>query len=197
MERRSFLLASVLLTISDFLLARMKPTKSQAEGPYYPTSPIPQNNDLVSFEGGVANGERLTLSGHLLNENGMPVSGAVIEIWQCDASGVYRHPAAPNTENVDRHFAGSGATTSKPDGHYRFETLLPVPYGGRPPHIHVKVRRQQRTILISQLYLEGQTRERSTFRSLFTGQGRSELVIAPVRNRETLEAQFDIVIPAA
>ena len=199
MKRRTFLLAPILLAVSDFVRARLKPTRSQAEGPYYPTSPIPQDNDLVNFDGGVANGERLALSGALLAEDGEPVAGAVIEIWQCDARGIYRHPAAPGTENVDRHFAGSGATTSAADGRYRFDTLLPVPYasGSRPPHIHLKVRAQGRTLLISQLYLKGQAREGSTFRRLLTGGGRSELVIDPIENGETLEAQFDIVVPAA
>ena len=199
MKRRTLLLAPLLLAVSDFVLATLKPTRSQAEGPYYPTSPIPPNNDLVNFDGGVARGERLALSGALLDEGGAPVAGAVIEIWQCDAQGIYRHPAAPDTENVDQHFAGFGATTSAADGRYRFDTLLPVPYasGARPPHIHVKVRTDGRTLLISQLYLKGQAREGSALRSLFTGGGRSELLIDPVSNGETLEARFDLVVPAA
>ena len=200
MQRRTLLLAPLLLAVSDAVLARLKPTRSQAEGPYYPTSPIPLNNDLVNFAGGVASGERLALDGALLSEDGEPVAGALIEIWQCDASGIYRHPAAPGTANVDRHFAGAGATTSAADGRYRFDTLLPVPYasGARPPHIHLKVRSAHgRTLLVSQLYLKGQAREGSTFRNLFTGGGRSELAIDPVSNGETLEARFDIVVPAA
>ena len=199
MKRRTFLLASVLLAVSDFVLAKLKPTRSQAEGPYYPISPIPRNNDLVNFDGGMARGERLALSGTLLNEQGEPVENAVIEIWQCDANGIYRHPAAPGTENVDRHFAGFGATTSAANGRYRFDTLLPVPYasGARPPHIHVKVRTEGRTLLISQLYLKGRAGEGSTFRQLFAGGNRSELAIDPVRHGKTLQARFDIVVPAA
>ena len=197
MRRRTLLLAPILLAFSDFVLAKLRPTRSQAEGPYYPVSPIPQNNDLVHFGGGVARGERLALGGALLDEGGEPVAGAVIEIWQCDAGATYRHPAAPGTEGVDAHFAGFGATTTAADGRYRFDTILPVPYAGRPPHIHLKVRAQGRTLLISQLYLKGRAREGSALKNLLSGKGRSDLVIDPVGNGETLEARFDIVVPAA
>src|SRR4051812_18802044 len=69
-----------------------------------------------------------------------PVSGATVEIWQCDAHGRYLHPADTGKRPRDSAFQGYGRITSGADGAYRFRTIRPVAYPGRTPHIHFAVR---------------------------------------------------------
>jgi len=92
----------------------------------------------------------------VINQQQKPQSNVRIEIWQCDTGGRYRHPWAPGNDRVDPHFAGFGSVNTGSNGVYRFKTLIPVPYGGRPPHIHVKLFYANRELLTSQLYLKGQ-----------------------------------------
>jgi len=92
----------------------------------------------------------------VLDRWGRPLREALVEIWQCDAHGVYRHPRAPLQEMADPGFQGYGRTLLGPDGAYRFRTIRPVPYPGRTPHIHVAVVVPGTGRLVSQLYVEGE-----------------------------------------
>ena len=84
-----------------------------------------------------------------------------------------------------QHFAGFGAVTTDSDGAYVFKTLIPVPYGGRPPHIHVKLFHDNRELLISQLYLRGQVSQYAS----------QQMVIDPRSVGENQwRADFDFVI---
>jgi protocatechuate 3,4-dioxygenase beta subunit len=96
----------------------------------------------------------LHLGGRLLEPDGRPVPGAQIEIWQCDASGVYHHPRDPRGP-ADPDFQGFGATTSAADGGYRFRTIEPVAYPGRTPHIHFTISGPGFERLTTQMYLAG------------------------------------------
>lgn len=195
MKRRTFLLSAALATVTQQSRAALQPTPSQGEGPFYPVAPIPLNNDLVHHAGGKARGAWLELSGVVRDTSGAPLSDTLVEIWQCDAAGYYRHPRADRAR-VDRHFAGFGATRTSSAGEYRFSTLVPVPYTGRPPHIHVKLHRGGRERLTSQLYLRGQPRESGVRRlfSAFSGD-RDKLTIDPVPVTDSLSrASFDFVL---
>ncbi len=135
------------------------PTPGQTEGPFYPlTIPADHDHDLVRVEGAAARatGTVLHLTGRVLDRWGRPVRQALVEIWQCDAHGVYRHPRAPLQEMADPGFQGYGRTLLGPDGAYRFRTIRPVPYPGRTPHIHVAVVVPGTGRLVSQLYVEGE-----------------------------------------
>jgi protocatechuate 3,4-dioxygenase beta subunit len=104
--------------------------------------------------GRVAQGEHLGLEGRVIDVNERIIDGATIEIWQCDAVGHYRHPTTePATERVDEAFQGFGATRSEAQGQYRFRTIKPVPYPGRTPHIHVKLRHASFGEITSQLFV--------------------------------------------
>ncbi len=81
----------------------------------------------------------LHLEGRVLDLNGKPVDGALVEIWQCDAQGIYDHPRQPGRDRRDSAFQGYGRLLVKADGRYSFRTLKPVAYAGRTPHIHLKV----------------------------------------------------------
>lgn len=133
-------------------------TPSQAEGPFYPVDkPRDLDANLLRFRGrdGLAGGEALGLSGRVLDTDGRPMKAAKVEIWQADHLGVYNHPRAPRRDDFDSRFQGYGEALTDGDGRYRFLTIVPVPYTGRPPHIHVKIKSSGRELLTTQLYIKG------------------------------------------
>ena len=130
-------------------------TPAQTEGPYYPVNkPKDRDNDLVDLEGsgGSPAGDILELGGTLFDASGMPVAGAVIEIWQTDNNGVYLHPNDPGTSRRDPHFQFYGESVTADDGSYRFRTIVPGHYRPRPRHIHVKIWMKGRELLTTQFY---------------------------------------------
>src|ERR1700704_4816084 len=131
-----------LLPLHSTFAAGLIATPAQTEGPFYPTAfPADMDNDLVQVRGQAAQamGTVLHLEGRVLDPNGRPVDGALVEIWQCDAQGVYDHPRQPGRERRDMAFQGYGRMIVTADGRYTFRTLKPVAYPGRTPHIHFKV----------------------------------------------------------
>ena len=131
-----------LLPLRSALAAGLIATPQQTEGPFYPTAfPTDMDNDLVQVRGQQARamGTVLHLEGRVLDLNGKPVDGALVEIWQCDAQGIYDHPRQSGRDKRDSAFQGYGRLLVKADGRYSFRTLKPVAYVGRSPHIHFKV----------------------------------------------------------
>ena len=127
-------------------------------GPFYPLSlPLDSDNDLVIVEGRSerAAGTILHLAGRVLDADSRPVRGARLEIWQCDAFGVYHHPR-DRGGLADANFQGFGATTVDDQGAYRFRTIEPVPYPGRTPHIHFKIAGPGFEPLTTQMYFADQ-----------------------------------------
>ena len=118
----------------------------------------------------------------MLGADGRPVRGARIEIWQCDAFGVYHHPRDRGGP-ADANFQGFGATTSDGEGAYRFRTIEPVPYPGRTPHIHFRIIGPGFEPLTTQMYVAGHAlNERDGLYLRLGGQARLvtvELVPAP------------------
>ena len=188
MKRRTFL---GLTGLSAFPLplfaANRTPTPADMEGPFYPVSPIPVRDNLILDEQIPAN-ETMLLAGRVLNQQGQPLLNARVEIWQCDSKGIYDHPQQSNTQNFDRKFAGFGAQITNEQGYYSFMTLHPVPYTGRPPHIHVKLWQNDKELLTTQLYLQGNTGS-----SWFTN--RDPLQIAPEPGNDgRLKAEYTFVV---
>jgi protocatechuate 3,4-dioxygenase, beta subunit len=104
----------------------------------------------------IAQGEPLGLDGLVVDTQGRPVDGCDVEIWQCDARAAYHHPrVALQPGRWDPGFAGFGALRTGADGQYRFRTIRPVPYPGRTPHIHVKLRHPAFGEITSQLFVAG------------------------------------------
>jgi hypothetical protein len=89
-----------------------------------------------------------------LDVNGNPLPGAVVEIWQTDASGIYDHPGDPSTGRRDTTFQFYGQSVAGADGTYLFRTVLPGRYEPRPRHIHVRVKLDGTTALTTQFYFE-------------------------------------------
>jgi len=134
-------------------------TPGQTEGPFYPVRiPDDSDNDLVQVRGAEARalGTVTHLRGRVLDTTGKPISAARIQIWQCDARGIYDHPGERGRDRRDQAFQGFGQTASGGDGGYAFRTIRPVAYPGRTPHIHVKVSAPDGRKLTSQIYLAGE-----------------------------------------
>jgi protocatechuate 3,4-dioxygenase beta subunit len=157
--------AAATLGFPRLALARGLPPMT--DGPFYPSlsyraRSLDWDADLTTVRGRApdgqplprARGELLDLHGVVLDGASRPVDGAEIEIWQCDVHGSYRHPRGAG-ERIDAGFQGFGATRSDGRGGYRFRTIRPVPYSGRTPHIHVKLRHPAFGELTSQLFVAG------------------------------------------
>lgn len=179
-------------------------TPRQSAGPFYPPQlPLDDDNDLVHVRGhdAVAKGQVSDLSGRLLDRSGRPLSGARIEIWQCDANGRYRHPRDPGQQPVDPGFQGIGHALTDADGRYRFLTIRPVPYPGRTPHIHVAVYLPGERPFVTQLYVADEPRNADDFLYNSVPADRRHLVttpFVPVPGKGVeLQARWDIVLGVA
>jgi len=130
-------------------------TPVQTEGPFYPVrKPEDRDNDLFVLDGaaGRPSGEILEFGGRLYDATGMPVEGAVIEIWQTDVNGVYMHPGDSGSSRRDENFQSYGESVTGEDGSYHFRTIMPGGYEPRPRHIHVKVLLAGKELLTTQFY---------------------------------------------
>jgi protocatechuate 3,4-dioxygenase beta subunit len=108
-------------------------------------------------------GERITISGRVLNENAKPVPNTLIEMWQANSAGRYRHKNDRATAPLDAHFTGCGRALTDAEGRYQFITIKPgaYPWGNhhnawRPAHIHFSLFGQAfATRLVTQMYFPG------------------------------------------
>jgi protocatechuate 3,4-dioxygenase beta subunit len=103
-------------------------------------------DDMTQFAGGEAVGQRIVVHGRLLDADGRPVPGQLLELWQANAAGRYRHVVDQWPAPLDPHFAGLGRTVTDADGRYRITTIKPGAYpwrnhanAWRPAHIHFSV----------------------------------------------------------
>jgi protocatechuate 3,4-dioxygenase, beta subunit len=180
------------------------PTPRQSTGPFYPvdwTGDIDHDLVRVRGESAKAMGEVLHLKGRVLNVAGEPLSAATVEIWQCDAEGVYRHPRDEGAaRRRDPGFQGRGRTRTDAQGRYGFRTIRPVPYGSRTPHIHFKVEPADRATLVTQMYVFGEPRNDrdGLLNSIRDPRQRDSVIVRlePADRTEpgALAADFDIVI---
>lgn len=179
------------------------PTPRATEGPFYPpTLPDDHDGDLVRVERAVreAGGETLMLRGQVIGTDSGPVAAAVVEIWQCDAQGIYLHPGDSRYRQRDTAFQGFGRVTADAEGRFAFRTILPVPYPGRTPHIHMRVLHGGQRRLTTQLYRKDfpQNAQDGLFRRL-TEAERERVSFVPVAAPAGTRAQWDssvsIVLP--
>lgn len=142
-------------------------TLSEMTGPVFGHNLIGElDNDLVrnfAKPGKTAIGERIIVHGRVLDERGRGVAGALVEFWQANAGGRYRHKKESYIAPLDPNFGGCGRTITDEDGGYVLRTIKPGPYpwpnnvnDWRPSHIHFSIFGSgfaQR--LITQMYFEG------------------------------------------
>ncbi len=202
-RRRRLILASAATLAAPawvtpaFAQTLRHPTPSQTEGPFYPVA-LPADSDFDLLRNGRVDyrqGQPAWVEGVVTDTRGTPVSGAVVEIWQCDHAGHYHHPGDGN--RADPAFQGFGQVAVGRDGRYRFRTLKPVPYSGRTPHIHVKVKLDQQTLLTTQLYVAGDPgNERDFLWRRLNEDGRAALTVPFASTSDGLRATFPIVVQA-
>jgi len=144
-------------------LVRLEHTLSEISGPRMTSSLYPSHADLSKVNGREAMGERIIVAGRVLDEDGRPVRGAMVEIWQANAAGRYHHARDQHDAPLDPNFTGQGRVFTDEDGWYRFTSIRPGAYpwrnhknAWRPVHIHYSLFGQgfaQR--LITQMYFPG------------------------------------------
>jgi len=147
-------------------LLSLAQTPSEITGPTFGPSDLgPLDHDLLAnyTHGGEPIGERIIVHGRVTDGNGRPVPGALVEIWQANAGGRYRHVIDTYRAAIDPNFGGCGRCLTGADGAYSFHTVKPGAYpwpnsanSWRPPHIHFSLFGTafcQR--LITQMYFEG------------------------------------------
>ncbi len=178
-------------------------TPGQTEGPFYPTTfPADMDADLVRVAGQKAQaiGRVTHISGRVLNRRGETVRGAMVEIWQCDANGIYNHPGDSGRGRRDAAFQGYGRTQVDAGGRYAFRTIRPVAYPGRTPHIHFKVHAPGVGRLTTQLYIAGEPRNAGDgVLNAIRDRKARESVIVRLEDADTVEpgalaGTFDIVL---
>ena len=182
--------------------ARLFPTPWQSPGPFYPKKiPLDSDSDLVNVNGRrkPAAGQVTHIFGRLLDEDGRPIRGARVEIWQCDAFGFYHHPW-DRGGRADPDFQGFGKTVTGKDGAFRFRTIKPVPYPGRTPHIHFGISGAGVGGWTTQMYLKGHPLNQADglFNSVADPRARQSLLVKlnPAADLEpgALAGRFDIVL---
>jgi protocatechuate 3,4-dioxygenase, beta subunit len=119
-------------------------TLSELTGPLYGHNPIGEaDNDLTRQHSGEPIGERIVVAGRVVDEDGRPIRPTLVELWQCNAAGRYRHSLDNHAAPLDPNFSGAGRTITDDEGNYRFVTIKPGAYpwhnhanAWRPAHIH-------------------------------------------------------------
>jgi protocatechuate 3,4-dioxygenase, beta subunit len=168
------------------------PTRTEATGPVLGERDLgPLDADLTLQHTGEPLGERIIVHGRVLDGDGRPLAGSLVEVWQANAAGRYRHDRDRHPAPLDPNFSGGGRCLTDADGHFRFVTVKPGAYpwknhdnAWRPAHIHFSV--FGRTFvqrLVTQMYFPGDP--------LF-GQDPIFNSVRDPRARERMVAAFDL-----
>ena len=145
-------------------LVRLEHTLSELTGPSFTERWAgPDATDLTRQHKGSPLGERIIVEGRVLDEDGRPVAGTLLELWQCNAAGRYHHPVDQHDAPLDPNFTGAGRVVTGADGSYRFLTIKPGAYpwrnhpnAWRPAHIHFSLFGRSFTQrLVTQMYFPG------------------------------------------
>jgi protocatechuate 3,4-dioxygenase beta subunit len=139
-------------------------TLTEITGPVYGHERVgPVDNDLTVQHDGEPMGERIIVHGRVLDGDGRPVRNSLVEIWQANAGGRYRHDGDQHPAPLDPNFSGAGRAVTDDDGRYRFITIKPGAYpwrnhpnAWRPAHIHFSLFGTAfATRLVTQMYFPG------------------------------------------
>ncbi len=142
----------------------MAPELLAPAGPVFGDHDVhPVDADLTAGHPGEPQGQRINVSGRLLDSGGRPLAGSLVEVWQCNAAGRYAHQADQHPAPLDPNFTGAGRCLTDADGYYRFRTIRPGAYpwrnhpnAWRPAHIHFSVfGRGFAERLVTQMYFPG------------------------------------------
>ena len=170
---------------------RFPQTVSECTGPSFAALRLAAHeSDLTQQHAAAPLGERIVVAGQLRDEDGQPLAGQLVELWQANAAGRYAHPSDQHDAPLDPNFAGAGRALTDAEGRYRFVTIKPGAYpwqnhanAWRPAHLHFSVFGPAfATRLVTQMYFPGDPLLEldPIFRSV------------PERARERLIAAFDL-----
>ena len=152
-------------------------TPAQTAGPFYPRQiPADHDADLLRIDGrdATALGDETVLAGRVTDPAGEPLTGAVVEIWQCDANGRYHHPWDRRDVPLDAGFQGYGRTA----------------------HVHFRVSRPRGDALVTQMYVRGEPgNARDGILNRLEPDARERLLVALVPREGVLHGRFDLVLP--
>lgn len=167
-DRRSFFRRTGYVGFGLFAtrLARgdEQPTPPETQGPFFPTRAREDRDiDLTQVAGhaGRAKGDVVVVDFKVLDRQGKPVEGAVLDLWQACASGRYDHPRDPNRAPIDPDFQYWAHVPTDDQGLVRVRTIVPGAYPAsgdwmRPPHVHVRIDAWGKSRLTTQMYFKGQ-----------------------------------------
>jgi protocatechuate 3,4-dioxygenase beta subunit len=128
-------------------LIRLPQNFTDLTAPVYGYLPLGEtDNDLTRQHAGEPLGERIIVAGRVVDEDGRPVPHTLVEIWQCNAAGRYRHAKDDHPAPLDPNFSGAGRMMTDAEGNYQFTTIKPGAYpwrnhhnAWRPAHIHFSI----------------------------------------------------------
>jgi len=165
-------------------------------GPAFGRIPVkPEDSDLTRRHEGEPLGERIILTGRVLDRDGEPVRDTLVEVWQANAAGRYADPADDHRAPLDPNFTGAGRCLTDSEGRYRFVSIKPGAYpwqnhenAWRPAHVHFSLFGPQlASRLVTQMYFPGDPLMR--FDPILNS-------IPDARGRELLVASFDLAATA-
>ena len=178
-------------------------TPPNPEGPFYPKRPqVDTDTDLTLIQGNTerAQGQMIRVTGKVLDENGQPVEGALVDIWQANANGRYHHEDDPATTPLDPNFQGWGMVKTDAGGNYSFTTVKPGAYLAeegwtRPPHIHYKVSRRGYHELTTQMYFSGESLNETDRLFLDVDAKSRDLLVVDFHEKDGIpQGEFPIVL---
>jgi protocatechuate 3,4-dioxygenase beta subunit len=181
----------------------MPVTPENPEGPFYPKrDQLDKDTDLTLLQGRTqrAQGQVIHVAGRVLDDQGEPVDGALVDIWQANAYGRYQHEDDPATAPLDPNFQGWGMVKTDAEGRYSFTTIKPGAYEvesswSRPPHIHFKVSRRGYHELTTQMYFAHEKlNEQDRLLLAVDEQARKLLVVDFQEEDGILRGDFPIVL---
>jgi protocatechuate 3,4-dioxygenase beta subunit len=184
-------------------------TLSETTGPVFGHAAVRESDsDLTRQHDGEPLGERIIVTGRVLDEDGRPVPHTLVEIWQANSTGRYVHVRDQHPAPLDPNFTGAGRALTDADGRYRFVTIKPgaYPWGNhhnawRPAHIHFSLFGHSfLSRIITQMYFPGDPlfRYDPIFNSITDERARNRLIsrfdIETTEPQWALAYQFDIVL---
>jgi protocatechuate 3,4-dioxygenase beta subunit len=169
-------------------------TLTELTAPVYGHESVgPRDHDLTVQHAAPPSGQRIVISGRVLDEDGRPVPNALIEIWQANAAGRYAHKVDQWDAPLDPNFTGAGRALTDADGRYTFITIRPGAYpwrnhhnAWRPAHVHFSLFGHAfATRLVTQMYFPGDPL--LPFDPIFNS-------VPDQRARERLISSFDLAL---
>lgn len=153
--------------------------------------------DLTQINGNSATafGQIISVFGKVSDKNCHPIKNAVVEIWSANHYGKYHHEYDYSERKDDPNFQGWGQAITNEKGEYRFKTILPGQYNNRTRHIHFKISKKDYHELTTQLFFEGEERNKTDFILNYLSHEEQQLVICPIVEKDnTKQVEFNITL---